>query len=131
MDDIFEDIAQNCFGIETLESRKMDALDFPTCSVWDLREGLEAAYRKGLEDQVVVLGAGTMFGFKRNAVIRALSTSHRMATATIAAAMQSFGLQYEAEDLRRIASHDGYRATLTGEQHFLLCERAELYSRVK
>ena len=44
---IIEDIAKKEFGIETLEERKMDSLDFHDVAVWQVRAALEAAYRAG------------------------------------------------------------------------------------
>jgi len=42
-------IAQNKLGIETLESRKSDSLDFHDVAVWCLRDALEAAFNAGVE----------------------------------------------------------------------------------
>jgi hypothetical protein len=40
-------IAQSTLGIETLETRRSDQLDFHEVAVWSLREALEAAYEAG------------------------------------------------------------------------------------
>ena len=40
-------IAQNTLGIETLETRNSDHLDFHDISVWMLRAALEEAYQAG------------------------------------------------------------------------------------
>ena len=42
-------IAQKHLGIETLETRKSDSLDFHDVAVWCLRDALEAAFNAGLE----------------------------------------------------------------------------------
>ncbi len=42
-------IAQNKLGIETLETRKSDGLDFHDVAVWCLRDALEAAFNAGVE----------------------------------------------------------------------------------
>ena len=40
-------IAQQHLGIETLETRKSDSLDFHELSVWQIKAALEAAYLLG------------------------------------------------------------------------------------
>ena len=48
VDDLLLAIAQDCFfGIETLEERKRDSLDFHTVSVWAIKRALRAAYVAG------------------------------------------------------------------------------------
>lgn len=42
-------IAQKNLGIETLETRKSDRLDFHDVAVWCLRDALEAAFKAGVE----------------------------------------------------------------------------------
>ena len=42
-------IAKTKLGIETLETRHSDSLDFHDLAVWSLREALEAAYQAGIE----------------------------------------------------------------------------------
>lgn len=42
-------IAQKNLGIETLETRKSDRLDFHDTAVWRLRDALEAAFKAGVE----------------------------------------------------------------------------------
>jgi hypothetical protein len=44
-----ESIARDHVGVDTLERRGADALDFHDIAVWQLREALEAAYRAGVE----------------------------------------------------------------------------------
>ena len=42
-------IAKTKLGIDTLETRHSDSLDFHDLAVWSLREALEAAYQAGIE----------------------------------------------------------------------------------
>jgi hypothetical protein len=42
-------IAQKTLGIETLETRKSDRLDFHDVAVWCLRDALEAAFKAGVQ----------------------------------------------------------------------------------
>lgn len=44
---ILHDIATKVLGLETLETRKSDSLDFHDLAVWQIREALEAAYAAG------------------------------------------------------------------------------------
>lgn len=46
----FTEIANRYLGIETLETRNSDRLDFHDVAAWSIKEALEAAYRKGQED---------------------------------------------------------------------------------
>ncbi len=41
------EIALRILGIETLETRKSDSLDFHDCAVWSIKEALEAAFEAG------------------------------------------------------------------------------------
>jgi len=41
-------IAKEILGLDTLETRSSDALDFSDQAVWTLRAALEAAYNAGL-----------------------------------------------------------------------------------
>jgi hypothetical protein len=50
-DDAIERIALDLLGLETLQTRKRDCLDFHDLAVWDIREALEAAYSAGLESK--------------------------------------------------------------------------------
>ena len=47
--DIFTKIAKEKLGIETLEDRGSDGLDFHEVGVWSLKKALEAAYEAGLQ----------------------------------------------------------------------------------
>lgn len=47
MDDIIATIANRELGIETLETRNSDSLDFHDRAVWSIKAALEAAYRAG------------------------------------------------------------------------------------
>jgi len=40
-------IANDVLGIETLDARKSDSLDFHDLAVWQIRQALEAAYEAG------------------------------------------------------------------------------------
>ena len=40
-------IAQKHLGIETLETRKSDSLDFHDTAVWGIKDALEAAFKAG------------------------------------------------------------------------------------
>ena len=44
-----EKIARKILGLETLETRKSDSLDFHDVAVWSIHEALEAAYNAGRE----------------------------------------------------------------------------------
>ena len=46
-DQIITDIAEDALGIETLETRNMDGLDFHELPVWAIKEALEQAYEAG------------------------------------------------------------------------------------
>lgn len=41
------EIAEKILGLETLETRNSDSLDFSDQSVWSLKKALEAAYEAG------------------------------------------------------------------------------------
>ena len=49
VDSILTLIAKKHLGIDTLETRKSDRLDFHDVSVWCLRDALEAAFKAGAE----------------------------------------------------------------------------------
>ena len=49
IDTILTLIAQKHLGIETLETRKSDRLDFHDTAVWCVRDALEAAFKAGVE----------------------------------------------------------------------------------
>ena len=57
---IFTAIAQEHLFIETLETRRRDALDFHDVSVWSVRAALEAAYDAGANAQRSVLRRSTI-----------------------------------------------------------------------
>jgi hypothetical protein len=40
-------IAKKHFGVETLDTRKRDSLDFHDIAVWSMRDALEAAFEAG------------------------------------------------------------------------------------
>ena len=49
LEQLLTQIAQSKLGIETLETRKSDSLDFHDVAVWCLRNALEAAFNAGVE----------------------------------------------------------------------------------
>ena len=49
LEQLLTQIAQSKLGIETLETRKSDGLDFHDEAVWCLRDALEAAFNAGVE----------------------------------------------------------------------------------
>lgn len=46
-DAVLLEIAREVLGLETLETRKMDSLDFHENAVWSIKEALEKAYEAG------------------------------------------------------------------------------------
>ena len=48
LEQLLTQIAQNKLGIETLETRKSDSLDFHDVAVWSIRDALAAAFAAGL-----------------------------------------------------------------------------------
>ena len=52
-------IAQSHLGIQSLETRNSDSLDFHDVAVWSLREALAAAYKAGAEQGVPTHKAAT------------------------------------------------------------------------
>ena len=49
IDTILTLIAQKHLGIETLQTRNADSLDFHDTAVWCLKDALEAAFNAGVE----------------------------------------------------------------------------------
>ena len=49
IDTILTLIAQKHLGIETLQTRNSDSLDFHDTAVWCLKDALEAAFNAGVE----------------------------------------------------------------------------------
>ncbi|MGP1690873.1 MAG: DUF6900 domain-containing protein [Giesbergeria sp.] len=49
LEQLLTQIAQSKLGIETLETRKSDGLDFHDVAVWCLRDALEAAFNAGVK----------------------------------------------------------------------------------
>ena len=49
IDAILTLIAQKHLGIETLQPRNADSLDFHDTAVWCLKDALEAAFKAGVE----------------------------------------------------------------------------------
>lgn len=48
---IFQQIAQQHLGVETLENRKSDSLDFHDLAVWSIEAALAAAFEAGKKAQ--------------------------------------------------------------------------------
>jgi len=46
-DAAIQNIAREVLGLETLETRLLDELDFHNLAVWQIREALEAAFEAG------------------------------------------------------------------------------------
>ena len=49
LETLLTQIAQQHLGIETLQTRRSDSLDFHDVAVWCLRDALEAAFNAGVE----------------------------------------------------------------------------------
>ena len=49
IDTILTLIAQKHLGIQTLQTRHADSLDFHDTAVWCIRDALEAAFKAGVE----------------------------------------------------------------------------------
>ena len=49
IDTILTLIAEKHLGIDTLQTRHADSLDFHDTAVWCLRDALEAAFKAGIE----------------------------------------------------------------------------------
>ena len=49
IDTILSLIAQKHLGIETLQTRNSDSLDFHDTAVWCLKDALEATFKAGVE----------------------------------------------------------------------------------
>lgn len=49
IDTILTLIAQKHLGIDTLQTRHADSLDFHGTAVWCIRDALEAAFKAGIE----------------------------------------------------------------------------------
>lgn len=51
--DIITDIARTQLGIETLETRNSDSLDFHDCSVFSIKQALLLAYKAGQQNAII------------------------------------------------------------------------------
>ena len=49
--ELFTKIAREYLDIETLQERKMDALDFHEVAVWQVQKALKAAYEAGRDSK--------------------------------------------------------------------------------
>lgn len=50
LETLLTQIAQQHLGIETLQTRRSDSLDFHDVAVWCVRDALEAAFKAGIEE---------------------------------------------------------------------------------
>ena len=50
MKEQIEKIARDVLGLDTLETRKSDRLDFHDLAIWKIREALADAYLAGMDD---------------------------------------------------------------------------------
>ena len=50
LETLLTQIAQQHLGIETLQTRRSDSLDFHDVAVWCVRDALEAAFKAGTEE---------------------------------------------------------------------------------
>lgn len=50
LETLLAEIAQQHLGIETLQTRRSDSLDFHDVAVWCVRDALEAAFKAGVEE---------------------------------------------------------------------------------
>lgn len=48
-EDSVQEIAGKILGLETLETRRSDGLDFHDLAVWQIKKALEEAYKAGFE----------------------------------------------------------------------------------
>lgn len=46
-----EQIASDVLGLETLQTRNMDSLDFSDQAVWQIKEALQQAYQAGKNEK--------------------------------------------------------------------------------
>jgi len=46
-----EQIASKVLGLETLQTRNMDSLDFSDQAVWQIKEALQQAYQAGKNEK--------------------------------------------------------------------------------
>lgn len=50
LETLLTQIAQQHLGIETLQTRRSDSLDFHDVAVWCVRDALEAAFKAGVKE---------------------------------------------------------------------------------
>lgn len=50
LETLLTQISQQHLGIETLQTRRSDSLDFHDVAVWCVRDALEAAFKVGVEE---------------------------------------------------------------------------------
>ena len=55
--DVLNKIAREILDLETLETRRMDSLDFKEQAVWSIAEALNAAYEAGRKEKIAATKA--------------------------------------------------------------------------
>ena len=50
LETLLTQLAQQHLGIETLQTRRSDSLDFHDVAVWCVRDALEAAFKAGIKE---------------------------------------------------------------------------------
>ena len=53
---LLDRIAEQHLGLDTLETRNSDSLDFHDLAVWSIHDALEAAFKAGVEVGAEVIG---------------------------------------------------------------------------
>ena len=122
-------IAREYFGVETLETRNSDRLDFYDVAVWSIDKALTEAYKAGLEDQGATLHSDQpiIFGNKPESVIRSLG-EQGFTDEGISHVMRSCGIEMKVTDVSQILQNDKVvPAVLSTEQADAIQYRATLY----
>jgi hypothetical protein len=95
----FLQIAQEHFFVETLETRKSDNLDFYDCSVWCIKDALEAAYNFGREQSGnLIESQSTLADAINNAVNDCVSYGSGKSTADSGITVQTEWESWESDD---------------------------------
>lgn len=130
MKETIESIARNYLGVETLETRHADSLDFHEVAVWQLERALTHAYCRGLEDQAEVLNYRSpvsIWGYAASSIVRTLHTEG-FDLAECDAVLRSVGVELGPEELKFIYADDYVNAAdLNRDQLEHLRERSRLW----
>ena len=91
VDELLAAIAKEKLGIDTLETRKSDSLDFRDVAVWSVRDALLAAYQAGMasvlgEARMKTLGTTTTYVGSEHSYLR----DHRVRIVAVLKADGSF-----------------------------------------